>query len=88
MSRKPKYGSAPAKKIGVLLPLPTISKLDKLVRSKGSDRSLVIAELLDNAEIITQTTIRSPPTELTGSARRMEEDRIRRLRQLNPGRVL
>lgn len=48
------------KKIGIILPLKTIDRLDVLARSYSGDRSVTINELINSAKI-TAELVRPPP---------------------------
>jgi len=66
MSRPTKFGQI-AKKIGIILPIETVQKLDEIARARGGDRSLTVYELISNASITTTTCLTPKPQTQTQS---------------------
>ena len=64
MVRPPKF-SEQSKKIGIILPVSTLQKLDEMAVSRGGDRSLTACELIENAVITTQLTPPKPKRDMT-----------------------
>lgn len=82
MVRPQKFGEA-SKKIGIILPLPTLQKLDDLAGLRGGDRSLTIAELIDNAALTTQLTPPKPKKEMSKIEKLIYETEMRRGKPLS-----
>ena len=62
---RPSKFSEQSKKIGIILPISTLQKLDEMAVSRGGDRSLTACELIENAVITTQLTPPKPKKEMT-----------------------
>ena len=77
MARHYKYGEA-AKKIGIILPLETYKRLEEIACARSGDKSLTIAELIDNAAITTNLNPPKSKKELSKVERLIYETELRR----------
>ena len=62
MTRPKKFG-CDVHKIGIILPIEILAKLDDLAKMKGGDRSFTIVELIQNAKVETTTSLNTPKNE-------------------------